>query len=392
MNDIKESFPFFKNNKEYIYLDSASTSQKPIDVISCISEYYSKYNSNIDRGEYYFSSLCEREYYDIKRKIGKYFSIDSSNVLFTYGATDSLNIIIDTLIAKNAKDMGNVLISYYEHNSLYVPLLNACKNKGYEIRYYSEDDNYKSLQALIDENTICVFCNIASNICTYVQDINLISKICKEKSVEFVLDASQIVPHKKIDLSDIKFDYLCFSAHKMYGPLGVGTLICTNESKKNITYRLGSGIVENINENGFDYKENAYLTEAGTQNIINIIAFGKTIDFMTSLDFNVIEKQEKELYIKAKDQISNLGYNVILKDKEYGTPILTFNHEKLSSYDISKYLAANKICVRAGKMCSNLIFNHLNEKEGVRVSIGMYNNENDIDTLVDKLKTLSKFI
>lgn len=393
MNNIKDDFIFFKNNPDIVYLDNAATTQKPDICINAITEYYGKYNTNIFRSVNKLTDFSEKEYYRAKDIIASSVGMKGDEIAFTYNATDSLNIIAEIVTCNFVKKNGNVIVSSLEHHSNILPWIKYCQRYNYAIRYIPLNSDgeidYSALSSLIDNDTICVSITGASNINGNITDIEFVSDICKQKGVPLILDLTQLVHHVKVDLSKIRFEYAAFSSHKMYGPSGLGILVCGNEEASNQIGRAGGGMIDDATETSFVRKKGAVGFEAGTQNIPSVIGLARTREYLDSLKPDVYKK-EIELKNEFLDYLENSDGIRVVKHIKNTVPVVAFNFEYIHASDANMILDKMGIYVRSGKFCAYKAMKELGEESALRVSFGIYNTRKDLEKLTEGLEYIKK--
>ena len=386
---IKGDFSFFENNPSLVWLDSAATAQKPKCVIDALTEFYNKFNANVFRGEYPASDGATRLYIEAKEKVARYFGASAENVVFTYNATDSLNIAAHAL--KDRVISGkNVVATVLEHNSAILPWMKICADAGAEMRYIPiKKDGSLDFDAdgIIDENTCAAVVTAGSNVSGYRAPLETVCDLFAKKNIPLVIDASQAAPHEKIDVSKLKFDFLCLSAHKMYGPMGLGVLILGKNAEVNNIYRLGGGMVNEVNTAGYAQKKGAAALEAGTPNVAGAYAFGAAIDYLSSLDLEALWSSERRLAAILREELVSLGAKVAEGGND-PLPAVSFAFQFMHPLDMAKVLGTLGFCVRDGKHCAHIATDALGFDTTVRVSLGIYNTEDDISSFIEKIKYL----
>ena len=395
MKNVKNDFPFFQNNENTIYLDNAATTQKPMVVIDKNAEYYGKYNSNIFRSTNKLSNIAENEYYKAKKVISNFVGMDENHISFSYNATDSLNTIVYNVLSRYNKVNGNIVLSSLEHHSNILPWIKWSKVFNNQIRYIPTKENgevdYDSINNIIDENTICLSITGASNVNGKITNLELVSKICNEANIPLVLDLTQLIPHRRIDLSKIKFEYAAFSSHKVYGPQGVGVTIFGSNKALNGEGRVGGGMVKDVFDDLYIRKDGNQAFEAGTQNVSGIIGLGAAIEYLSE-NFEEYTTQEFDLYAYLISNLKNRSYIKLINgydkiDISNQIPLVTFNIDGISASDANMLFDKYGIYVRCGKFCAYKAMKELSKEydSAIRVSLGIYNDKNDIDVLLEKI-------
>lgn len=388
-NDVRADFPFFKNNPSTVWLDNAATTQKPECVSRALTEFYNNYNSNVFRGEYPVADIATRIYEQAKEKVARFFGASAENVVFTFGATDSLNMASHAL--KDRVSRGkNVAVSVLEHNSALLPWMKICAEAGAEIRYIPIDENGAldfDSKGVIDGNTCAAVVTAGSNVSGYRAPLGYVCDLFAKKNIPLVIDASQAAPHEKIDVSKLKFDFLCLSAHKMYGPMGLGVTILGNDARVNSIYRIGGGAVNEVNRSKYVLKSGFAAFESGTPNVAGAYAFGAALDCLSSLDLDSLWAEERRLANNLRHELTTLGAKVA-KGGNDPLPVVSFAFPFMHPLDMAKVLGTLGFCVRDGKHCAHIAHEALGFDTTVRVSLGIYNTEDEISDLLEKIKYL----
>ena len=387
----REDFTILNNGK-LIYFDNGATTLKPDCVRDTINDYYNIYTSNIHRGDY-SSSLKVSELYDnCREEVRDYINAKyCCEIIFTSGATESLNDIVFGFFRHNLKKGDEVLITESEHASNVLPWFILQKEMGIVVKYISLNENYEvtidNLQKAITNKTKVVSLAHVTNVIGDVRDIKNIAKICHEKDIFVVVDAAQSAAHEKIDVVDMDIDFLAFSAHKMYGPTGVGVLYGKfNLLKKMIPCRYGGGMNAIFNNDGYvELKDLPDRLEAGTPNIEGVLGLSECIKYIKKIGLEKINKYEHDLRKYLIDRLSELDFITVYNKNNNGI-IVSFNINGVFSQDTAIYLDKYNICVRAGNHCAKMVKNVFNVANTVRVSLSFYNTKEEVDLLINVLK------
>lgn len=390
---IKEFFPFFKKTKN-IYLDSAATTQKPKEVIESFIEYVEIMNSNSGRSSYDLAYNSSKIMEETRKDILKYFNLDFDeyDVIFTKSATESINLIGYTY-GFNLKENDEIIVSTNNHHSNILIWQYLEKIKNIKVVYIDIDSEGKidleKLEESITEKTKFITISHIVNTTGVENDIYKILDIIKNKDIKINLDISQSVAHLKLNLSNIKCDFYEFSAHKMYGMQGLGILIGKKKILNEIPpFLYGGDMVDYVDYKESIFKESPYKFEGGTQNIAAIYSFKKTLEFLEK-NFLEIFNKEKEVYKYLLDNIKNRKY-ITLYNLQDNIPILAFNVENVHPHDVSSILNFEKISIRTGKHCTELLLKQLGIHSCCRISISCYNTKEDIDKLLNSLDNTYK--
>lgn len=386
----REDFEILQNT-DIIYFDNNATSLKPKSVVKSIIDYNTLYTSNAHRGDYKTSHKVDTLYENTRELVQKYINAsDSKEIVFTYGCTDSLNMVISGFFKNKLKVGDEVVISKTEHASNVLPWMELEKNLGIKIVYAPLDSNYKltleGLKSVIGPKTKVISLAHVTNTIGDVRDLEGIGNLCKNSGIYFVVDAAQSAGHKKIDVQKYNIDFLAFSGHKMMAPTGIGVLYGKYELLKEMKpTRVGGGMNTFFEENAFEYKLPPHKFEAGTQNIEGVLGLGSAIEYINKIGFEKIEKHEKELKDYLVSGLEKLD-NIDLINKNPESANILFNIKGVFPQDTALYLDHFNICVRAGNHCAKLLKDELGIKNTCRISLYIYNSKEEIDKLLEVLK------
>jgi cysteine desulfurase/selenocysteine lyase len=375
VQSIRNSFPFFRDSDK-IYLDNASTTQKPDEVIEAVNKYMSE-ASNVGRGEYTLSFKNSEKVDASREKLANFIGADKQEIVFTSGATDSLNMIPEIWGEHNLEDGDEILVSAEAHKSAKLPwysLKERLNKKGVniEVKEYrlrtDRQPNYGDIRQKVYENTRLISLTHIHNSYGSKTDIEKVKSIVNDKTL-ISLDACQSISHSQIDVKKLEVDFLSFSGHKMFANTGVGVLFIDESIHEMITpQRKGGGKKDRI----------PYSLEPGTPNISGVISIGAATDFVEKIGIDEIQKRMKELNEVLYRGIKEIEGLTIFSPSNAEGP-LSFKTERLSSKEIGMYLDEQDILVRTGDHCST-------DQETVRVSPHFYNTEEEIEELVKKLQ------
>ena len=390
----REDFPMLNN--DIIYFDNGATSFKPQVVIDKIKEYYETYSANAHRGDYDISFKVDLEYEAAREKVVNFINAkEKSEVVFTSGTTDSLNMIVNGFFAPIMEKGDEIVITRSEHASNVLPWFRLAKEKGCVIKYIPLDDDYHvtmdNLKKVITPNTKVISLAAITNVIGDVRPIKEITKFAHEHNIFVVVDGAQSVAHMKTDVQDLDIDFLAFSAHKMLGPTGVGVLYGKKELLEALEpTNLGGGMNESFdNEYSVVLKDLPTRLEAGTPNIAGVIGLGAAIDYLNSIGMDKIRDRELELREYLIEKLIKIPHIDII-NIEADSGIVSFNVDGVFSQDVAYYLNKYNICVRAGNHCAKILKNAIGVTNSIRVSLYFYNTENEIDSLVELLMDKEK--
>ena len=386
----REDFPMLK--QDIIYFDNSATTFKPKQVLEAITDYYTKYTSNAHRGDYK-TSLKVDMLYEETREIVKDFinAKHSKEIIFTSGATNSLNTVAFGFAKYNLKPGDEILLTKTEHASNILPWIELSKQIDIKIKYIPLDKNLKlqtnTLKNAITKKTKLVSVAHVTNTVVDVRELKEIGDVLKDKGIYFVVDAAQSAGHRKIDVQDMNIDFLAFSGHKMLGPTGIGVLYGKAELlEKTKPLNYGGGMNNFFESSGeVEYKQLPTRLEAGTQNIEGVLGLKEAILYLNKIGLKNIEKHDKELKDYFLEKIKEVD-NIEILNKEAEAGNILFNIKGVFPQDTAIYLDHYNICVRAGNHCAKLLKDELGIKNTTRISFYIYNTKQEIDKLVEILK------
>lgn len=383
-------------SQDIIYFDNGATTFKPQEVIDSVLDYYKNYSANAHRGDYDISYKVDLKYEDVRDKVKEFINAsEKEEIIFTSGTTMSLNLVATAFFEKYLEPGDEVLITKTEHASNVLPWFNLANKIGVVIKYIDLDQDYHvtvdNFKRAITNKTKVVSLAYITNVIGDKRPLKEISKIAHENNIFVCVDAAQAIAHTNIDVQDLDVDFLAFSAHKMYGPTGVGVLYGKKELLDEANpYMLGGGMNESFDsEKEVLLKSLPYKFEAGTQNIAGVIGLGAAIDFINKIgidNISVYETNLREYLISKLEKISFI--DIINYDAE--SAIVSFNVNEIFSQDVAYYLNKYNVCVRAGNHCAKLVKNVTGVTNSVRISLAIYNTEEEIDEVVKLLSDFDK--
>ena len=386
----REDFPILKNN--LIYFDNGATTLKP-DVLSiATTKYYNEYSTNAHRGDYKLSNKVDKLYEETRTLVKELINASSNReIIFTNNATDSLNKIIFGYYRHVLKKDDEVILTKSEHASNLLPWFELKDEIGIKIKYIELTSDHKvtleNLKECISDKTKVVSIAHITNVIGDVRPIKEISEFVHNKNIDLVVDGAQSVPHMKIDVKDLDIDFLSFSAHKMYGPTGIGVLYGKEKLINHIKPIIfGGGMNASFTSKGVRiYSDLPTMLEAGTQNIAGVLGFKAVLEYLKNIDFNELYNHELELKKYAIKRLKEID-KIIIYNETIESSVLTINYDGIFAQDLAIYLDKYNICVRAGNHCAKVLKEELGVKNTVRISFAMYNTKEEIDRLVDALK------
>ena len=394
---IREEFPIFHKRKGLVYLDSASTTQKPQCVIDSVSSFYSNYNANIHRALYEIGEKATNEFESVRDKVKRFLNVpDSHEVIFTRSSTESINLVAYSWGIGNLNKGNGILVTEMEHHSNLVPWQMVSEKTLAKLKYLPlQKDGMLDLSSIeTDLNDIGMLAMVhQSNVFGTINPVSKIVELAKSRGVVTLIDGAQAVPHFPVDISKIDCDFYVFSGHKMVGPTGVGVLIGRKTILEKMDPFLGGGeMINNVTMEKSTWNEIPWKFEAGTPNIAQVIGLGRAIDFIDDIGLEDIEAHENGLLDYGIKQLSTIDDIVLYGSSSNRGAVIPFNVKGIHPHDLAKFLDTDKICIRAGHHCAQPIMNVLGISASARASFYLYNNRNDIDVLVKSIKKTAKIL
>ena len=392
MNNLKKDFPILEN-KNIAYLDSGATTQKPKQVIEAIKKFYETSNANPHRGAYGLSIEATEIYEGTRTKIAKFINAKHrEEIIFSKNATESLNLIAYSYGMDNLKKDDEVVISIMEHHSNLVPWQKVTKVTNSKLKYMYINENYEiseeEIENKITDRTKIVGITHISNVLGTINNVKKIIEYAHKKGAIVIVDASQSIPHMKIDVQDLDADFLVFSGHKMLAPLGVGVLYGKKELLEKMTpFIMGGDMIEYVYEQDTTFAELPNKFEAGTQNVEGVVGLGAAINYIESIGYDKIQEIEKEVVSYAKQELSKLDYLTLYmtSNENKHSSVISFNINGVHPHDVASILDSVGVCVRSGNHCAQPLMRFLGIDSTCRASFYLYNTKEDVDSLVNGL-------
>ncbi len=397
--DFKKDFPIFEN-RDISYLDSGATSQKPQYVINAIEEFYKKFNANPHRGAYSLSLDATEQYENTREKIAKFINArNKEEIIFSKNASESLNLIAYSYGLSNLKQNDEVVLSIMEHHSNLVPWQFVTKQTNSILKYMYINNEFElskeEIESKITDKTKVVGITHISNVLGTINNVKEIIKYAHKKGAIVIVDASQSIPHTKVDVQDLDADFLVFSGHKMFAPLGIGVLYGKKELlNKMPPFLMGGDMIEYVYEQNTTYAPLPNKFEAGTQNVEGVVGLGAAIDYIESIGYETINKVEQEVTEYAVNELAKLNFieMYVTPNKQNHSSVVSFNVKGLHPHDVASILDANGVCIRSGNHCAQPLLRYMGMDSTCRASFSIYNTKEDVDKLVDALnKTYKMF-
>ena len=403
IEEIRKDFPILarkvRDNKPLVYLDNASTTQKPNQVIEAINDYYKNYNANIHRAVYALAEEATTAYENTRDKIAKFLNIKNrEEIIFVRGTTEAINLVAYAWGRTHIKEGDIIVTTEYEHHSNIVPWQLLVQEKGAKLAYIDIDENGELILDQLDEHLATgkvklVTFSLMSNVLGTITDAEKIISKCKQAGVLTLIDGAQAVPHMKVDLEKLDCDFFALSGHKMLGPTGVGVLWVRKSVLETMNpFHGGGDMIREVHKFETTWNDLPYKFEAGTPNIADVVGFGAAIDYLSNLGMDNVRQHEIELTKYALDKISQVkGITVYgTKDISKRGGVISFNFSDVHPHDVAQIIDEEGIAVRSGHHCAQVLMEKLDVAATNRASFYIYNTKEDIDALVKSLEKVAR--
>ena len=386
----KKDFPIF-NDTSLVYLDSASTSQKPKAVINSLKNVYENSNANVHRALYSLGSKSTEMYESARKTVARFINAAPQEIVFTSGTTESLNLLSYTLDSKIDKN-DEILISHMEHHANLVPWQLLAKRTGAKLRYLpltkEGELDLSQTERYFTSKTKVVSLTHMSNVLGSINPIDKISKITKKIDAIFIVDAAQSVSHIPVDVQNLGCDFITFSGHKMLGPTGIGVLWGSLKMLESLPPFLSGGeMIETVTLENSTWNEVPYKFEAGTPNYVQAIGLGTAVEYLSNIGMENVQAHEKKLTEYAIEKLKTIPELYIHGSPSSRGGVISFNINKIHPQDLSQFLNEDNICIRVGHHCAQPLLKTLGETSTARISFYVYNDSSDIDKFVESVKS-----
>ena len=394
ISKIRKQFPILStkvNGENLVYFDNGATTQKPQSVITAESNYYQNENSNVHRGVHFLSGLATDKFEETRITIQNFISAKHSHeIIFTKGTTDSINIVASgyrTLLNKG----DEIIISELEHHSNIVPWQMCCEQSGATLKVIPLLNNGSldmiAFENFLSENTKLVSVSHISNTLGTINPIEEIIEKAQAVGAKVMIDGAQAAAHISLNMQSLGADFYCFSAHKLYGPTGVGVLYGKEDVLNELPpYQGGGEMIKEVSFKKTTYACLPHKFEAGTPNIAGVVAFKSAIDFITELGLSNIAKYEEELLQYATEEVLKIEGLKIYGTAKNKSGIISFNINELHPYDIGMIVDKMGIAIRTGHHCTQPIMERFNIPGTARISLAVYNTKDEIDVCIKAIK------
>lgn len=389
---IRRSFPVFTQDPSLVYLDNAATSQKPQPVIDRLVQYYTFENANIHRGNYPLSNRASKLYEDSKQTVCNWLDAeDKEEIVYTKGSTEAINLVA-AVLREQVKPGDNIVITELEHSSNYFPWKELCEKTGADFRVAKAKKDGSldpaAVLELMDEHTKLLAITGMSNATGFQPDLKQLIPVAHEKGALVLVDGTQLVVHKKVSVRKLDCDFLSFSSHKLYGPMGLGVLYGKRKILESLPpFLFGGDMVMRGDGDRLVYRKDSQKFEAGTQNLAAAMGLKAAMDFLNENQFEELIEKERSLAASLREKLAALeGIQILNKGRD--SPITLFRSERFGAYDIGVFLGLKNIAVRCGSHCAYPLMKRMELQSACRISMGIYNTEEDVKRLITALKGL----
>lgn len=403
VDQIRKDFPILqrkvRNDKNLVYLDNAATTQKPIQVINAITDFYTNHNSNIHRAVHALAEEATEAYEMTRDKIAKFLNIkDRQEIVFVRGTTEAINLVAYAWGRQTIKEGDIIVTTEYEHHSNIVPWQLLTQEKKAKLEYIAINDHGELILDQLDQylatgKVKLVAVSQMSNVLGTITDVTAVITKCKKAGVRVLIDGAQSVPHMKVDLDSLGCDFFAFSGHKMLGPTGVGVLWAKKELLEQMApFHGGGDMIREVHKYETTWNDLPYKFEAGTPNIADVIGFAAAIDYLNNIGMDYVRAHEIEITKYALDRLS-----AIPGIKLYGTSdmskrggVISFNFADIHPHDLATIIDEDGIAIRSGHHCAQVLMEKLDIAATSRASFYIYNTKEEVDVLINSLSRAAR--
>ena len=399
-SNIRDRFPLLNvkvNSSPLIYFDNAATTQKPKEVIDELTKYYQEENSNIHRGVHHLSQISTDNFEECRVKVQGFLNAEFSHeIIFTKGTTDSINLV-STCFQDQLQKGDEIMISEMEHHSNIVPWQMCCQKTGANLKVVQIDDrgnldmiHFKEI--LSDKTKIVAITHISNSLGT-INPVKEIIQLSHDKNAKVLIDGAQAAAHIEVDVQDLDVDFYCFSAHKLFGPTGVGVLYGKEKILNSLPpYQGGGEMIEKVELYKSTYAPLPHKFEAGTPNIAGVIAFKRSISLIQEIGLQEISKHEDELLQYATEKLLEIKGLEIIGTSEKKSAIISFNIKGIHHYDLGVLLDKMGVAIRTGHHCTQPVMSRFNIPGTARISFAYYNTFEEIDSCIIAINKAKKML
>lgn len=395
ISKLRNDFQVFKDNPKLCYLDSAAMALKPKPVIDSVCDYYSHLGVNVHRGVYGLSYEATDKYEEARNVIAKFINAEFEEVIFTRGASASLNLVAESYGMSFLHEGDEIITSELEHHSSHMPWMNVAEKVKAKVKYIPLNEEgritVEAFKSVLTPKTKVVAITYVSNVMGYITPIREIIKLAHNIGAIVTLDGAQAVPHMKVDVKELDCDFLSFSGHKLCGPTGIGVLYGKKELlRKMPPIEFGGDMADTVKTDSMTFKDIPYKFETGTPIIAGVIGLARACQYIENIGLDEIGKYEYMLKSKAVEELKKID-GITIYNPNAETGIISFNIDEVHPHDAASVFDKNGVCIRAGHHCSQLITSWLNTIGTVRASFYFYNTLEDVEIFVKSVKEAKDF-
>ncbi|MBI5391997.1 cysteine desulfurase [Candidatus Woesearchaeota archaeon] len=396
--DVRKDFPILKrkvHEKKLIYLDSAATSQKPIQVINTITDFYKNYNTNIHRALHTLSDEATTLYETARKKIASFINANPEEIIFTKNATEGLNLLAFTFGKDRVKENDIILVTEMEHHSNLVPWQQLAKQQKAKLSFIPVTAEGKldleTAENLLKQKPKLFAFTHVSNVLGTINPAKQLIELAKKYNVPTILDASQSVPHMPVDVRDLDCDFLVFSGHKMLGPTGIGVLYGKKQHLQNMNpFLTGGDMIKEVSYTETSWNDLPWKFEAGTPPIAEVIGLGAAVDYLQKIGMKSIQDHEQELTAYALEQLQKIKQVKIYGSQQEQIGVIAFNLADIHAHDLATVVDEEGIAIRSGHHCAQPLVEKLGVPATARMSFYIYTTKKDIDKAIKAIKKAKK--
>lgn len=401
VHKIRNDFPILQQQvygKPYVYLDSAATALRPLQVLKAVEKIYREFNGNPHRGAHYMSNQTTVAYEHVRDQVQQMLNAKGrEEIIFTKGTTESINLVAYSFGEDFVHEGDEIIVSEMEHHANIVPWQMLAKRKKAVVKVIPITDKGElrldEFEKLITPQTRLVAVNLVSNVLGTINPVKEIITLAHSKNIPVLVDAAQAIQHLKVDVQDIDCDFLAFSGHKLYGPTGVGCLYGKADWLNKIPPFLGGGeMIEKVSFSGTTFNELPYKFEAGTPNFTEVIGLGAAIDYLNDIGFDEVAAYEHDLLEYALLKFASVPGIRFIGEAKNKSSVVSFLVGSIHPYDMGMFLDKMGFAVRTGHHCAQPLIDRLGIPGTVRVSLAFYNTKTEIDQVVDAVKKAASML
>ena len=397
VNKIRQDFPILNQKiygKPLVYLDNAASTQKPAIVIDTISKYYSGQNSNVHRGVHYLSMMATEAFENARKNIADFINAKNSNeLIFTSGTTESINLVAHSFGRKFISEGDNIIISTMEHHSNIVPWQILCEEKNAKLSVIPINEegeiDFEAFKKMLNKKTGLIAITHVSNALGTVNPIKKIIDLAHGFDVPVLIDGAQGISHFKVDVSELDCDFYCFSAHKMFGPMGVGALYGKEKYlEKMLPYKAGGEMIIKVTFEKTTFNELPFKFEAGTPNVAGVLGFDAAINYLKELSIEKTSTYEEEIFKYATNALQEIDGLRIIGNAKEKISIISFLIGDIHPFDAGTIIDKTGIAVRTGHHCAEPLMDRFKIPGTIRASFVFYNTKQEVDSLVKSIQVV----